>query len=193
MPKPIDWKSGEWHGRKPGPYRWYEIQDSIDYHYEFEKHKIIIPAIIQSASYAFDTDGFYSNDKTSIIVTDDLYLLGILNSKIPDFVMHLTASTKQGGYFEYKPMYISQLPIRPINFFDPHRKSPARPNGLPGGAHAGAARQYLWVLVQSAPAPPRRSRSCCGREIEATDAQIDRLVYELYGLTEQEIKIVEGG
>jgi hypothetical protein len=31
------------------------------------------------------------------------------------------------------------------------------------------------------------------REIEATDAQIDRLVYELYGLTEEEIRIVEGG
>jgi hypothetical protein len=30
------------------------------------------------------------------------------------------------------------------------------------------------------------------REIEATDGQIDKLVYELYGLTEEEIKIVEG-
>ena len=31
------------------------------------------------------------------------------------------------------------------------------------------------------------------RQIQATDEQIDRLVYELYGLTEEEIKIVEGG
>jgi hypothetical protein len=30
------------------------------------------------------------------------------------------------------------------------------------------------------------------RQIEATDKQIDQLVYELYGLTEEEIKIVEG-
>jgi hypothetical protein len=30
------------------------------------------------------------------------------------------------------------------------------------------------------------------REIASTDAQIDRLVYELYGLTEEEIRIVEG-
>jgi len=29
------------------------------------------------------------------------------------------------------------------------------------------------------------------RQVEATDRQIDRLVYELYGLTEEEIKIVE--
>ena len=30
------------------------------------------------------------------------------------------------------------------------------------------------------------------RQIAATDDEIDRLVYELYGLTEAEIKIVEG-
>jgi hypothetical protein len=30
------------------------------------------------------------------------------------------------------------------------------------------------------------------REIEATDKEIDEFVYELYGLTEEEIKIVEG-
>jgi hypothetical protein len=31
------------------------------------------------------------------------------------------------------------------------------------------------------------------RQIDATDNQIDRLVYELYGLTEEEIRIVENG
>jgi hypothetical protein len=30
------------------------------------------------------------------------------------------------------------------------------------------------------------------REIASTDREIDNLVYELYGLTEEEIKIVEG-
>jgi hypothetical protein len=36
-----------------------------------------------------------------------------------------------------------------------------------------------------------RSRPGAARQIEATDRQIDRLVYELYGLTEEEIGIVE--
>ena len=35
------------------------------------------------------------------------------------------------------------------------------------------------------------SKSQLRRKIEATDRQIDQLVYELYGLTEEEIKIVE--
>ncbi|MBI5328135.1 MAG: Eco57I restriction-modification methylase domain-containing protein, partial [Deltaproteobacteria bacterium] len=88
MPKPKDWKGDNWKGRKLGSYKWYEIKDAVDYHNEFEKPKIIVPAIVKRASYAFDTGSFYSNDKTSIIATDDLYLLGILNSKVSDFVMH---------------------------------------------------------------------------------------------------------
>ena len=31
------------------------------------------------------------------------------------------------------------------------------------------------------------------RQVDSTDREIDRLVYELYGLTEEEIRIVEGG
>ncbi len=36
-----------------------------------------------------------------------------------------------------------------------------------------------------------RERSVVGHQISATDRQIDRLVYELYGLTEEEIEVVE--
>jgi hypothetical protein len=38
-PRPQDWdikKSGQWPGRKVGPYKWYEIQDSVDYYWMFE-------------------------------------------------------------------------------------------------------------------------------------------------------------
>jgi len=37
-----------------------------------------------------------------------------------------------------------------------------------------------------------RERTVIGAQIEATDRQIDRLVYDLYGLTEGEIAVVEG-
>ena len=40
---------------------------------------------------------------------------------------------------------------------------------------------------------PEHERTPLARRIEATDRQIDRLVYELYGLTEEEIELVEGG
>jgi len=43
------------------------------------------------------------------------------------------------------------------------------------------------------PAGPEHERTLLARRIEATDRQIDALVYELYGLTEEEIGIVEAG
>ena len=49
-PKPKDWKGDDWKGRKPGAYKWYELQDAVDYYHEFEKPKIILPAIANSAS-----------------------------------------------------------------------------------------------------------------------------------------------
>ncbi len=42
MPKPKDWQ-GNWEGRKAGPYQWWEIQDTIAYHEEFNKVKILYP------------------------------------------------------------------------------------------------------------------------------------------------------
>ena len=35
-------------------------------------------------------------------------------------------------------------------------------------------------------------KTLLSRQIEVTDAAIDKLVYELYGLTEEEIGVVEG-
>ncbi len=37
-----------------------------------------------------------------------------------------------------------------------------------------------------------QEKTLFARRIDSTDRQIDKLVYELYGLTEEEIKIVEG-
>ena len=46
------------------------------------------------------------------------------------------------------------------------------------------------VVLRLAEGP--QEQEALQREIQATDNQIDRLVYDLYGLTEEEIKIVEG-
>ena len=185
MPKPKDFVGDSWPGRKPGAYEWYEIQDTIDYYQEFERPKIIIPAIVKSASYAFDDNHIYSNDKTSIIPLNDKYLLGFLNSKVADYVIFNIASTKQGGYFEYKPMYLSQLPIRTINFSDPADK--ARHDKM-----VTLVERMLALHKKRAEVKIDHEKNLIEGQIEAIDKQIDALVYELYGLTEEEIRVVNG-
>jgi hypothetical protein len=162
---------------------WWELR-ACDYYNEFEKPKIIVPAIVMSASYAYDRLGIYSNDKTSIIPTDDLYLLGILSSKVADVFIHSISSTKQGGYFEYKPMYVSQIPIRTIDFSNP--ADTARHDRM-----VSLVDQMLSLHKQHKEARTPHEQTALQRQIEATDAQIDALVYELYELTEEEIRIIE--
>jgi hypothetical protein len=99
-------------GRKAGSYEWYEIQDNIAYWEEFTRPKIIVPAIQNDVHYAVDSAGFYSNDKTSIIIADDLeFVLGILNSSVSWWLTRQLFASRQSGFFEFKPMYLSQIPI----------------------------------------------------------------------------------
>jgi hypothetical protein len=162
---------------------WWELR-ACDYYEEFEKPKIIVPAIVKSASYAFDRAGFYSNDKTTIISTDDLYLFGILNSKVSDLVMHSIASTKQGGYFEYKPMYITQLPIRTIDFNNPSEK--AIHDKL-----VSLVDRMLDLSKKRAAIPASAEREKIEREIAVTDEKMDEIVYGLYGISNLEREIIE--
>ncbi|MFQ5451851.1 MAG: Eco57I restriction-modification methylase domain-containing protein [Nitrospinaceae bacterium] len=162
---------------------WWELR-SCDYYAEFEKEKIIIPAIVANPSFTFGKEKFFSNDKTSIISTKNLYLLGILNSKIIDCFMRSISSTKQGGYFEYKPMYVQQLPIRAIDFSDPEDKARH-------GKMVQLVERMLDLNRKMAQTKTNHDKEVLQRQIDATDHQIDSLVYELYELTGEEIAIVE--
>ena len=81
-PKPDSWSGGEWLGRKSGSYKWFEIQDSIDYWREFSRPKISYQEIQFHSSYALDSQGFFGNNKTFFVTSEDLYLLAVLNSPL---------------------------------------------------------------------------------------------------------------
>lgn len=144
---------------------WWELR-ACDYYQEFEKPKIIVPAIIKEPSNLLDTAKSYSNDKTTIIGTDSRFVLGVMNCKVTDFVMQQISSTKQGGYFEYKPVYIAQIPV-PIST-DTYKIETLVDRILTAKANDVTA------------------------DTSSLEAEIDKLVYELYGLTDEEIAIVEG-
>lgn len=80
----------------------------------FEQPKIFVPAIEDGVrSTAPDLDGYYGNDKTNIIVTEEWrYVLGVLELivVVVDYQANVFWKTL-GGFFEFKPMYVSQLPI----------------------------------------------------------------------------------
>jgi hypothetical protein len=79
---------------------------------------------------------------------------------------------------------LSQLSIRPVNFSDP--ADVARHDRM-----VTLVGQMLQLHKQQA-AASEHDRELYQRQIDATDREIDKLVYELYSLTPDEIAIVEG-
>jgi hypothetical protein len=113
------------------------------------------------------------------------YLLGIINSRLLNW-FYQTMNPEMGeALAEVKKTNVAMLPVHPI---DPKNSSDK----------AGHDRMVklvdsmLAMHKQLASAKSEAQRVAIGRQIESTDAEIDRLVYDLYGLTKAEIAIVEG-
>ena len=130
----------------------------------------------------FATDGLYLFALKEDVV--DKYLLGILNSKLFVFIYRLLAIEEGRVLAQVKPTMLGQLPIRTINFSDPADKS--RHDKM-----VGLVGQMLDLHKKLAASRLDHEQTALQRQIDETDKQIDDLVYELYGLTEEEIKIVE--
>lgn len=85
-PRPAGWRPTAahrtWPGRKPGSYKWFELQDNVAYWQAFARPKIIYQVIQFHPSYCLDRDGHLSNDKTFFIPSADPWLLACLNSPL---------------------------------------------------------------------------------------------------------------
>jgi len=171
---------------------WYSFSAprNLDVH---ENAQILVPLLADKGSYCRLSDNssnycLMASGGFSITVNPSCglspnYVLGLLNSKLLFWRLRSISNIFRGGWITCTKQYVETLPIRTINFSDPAEK---------------ATHDKLVSLVERMLALHRRfartpqEKEMIQREIESTDGQIDRLVYELYGLTEEEIMIVEG-
>jgi hypothetical protein len=168
---------------------WFELQQPQAKFFDLMRSpKIVFPDIAISTRFALDDKGFLGTNTTYFIANDDRYLLGLLNSRLGNFYFKDACAGLEGKnetYLRFFGQYLEKFPIRVID--------PKNPADL-------AARDRLVALVEEMLAlhqkrttvknPPEQA--ALDAQISATDTQIDRLVYTLYGLTEEEIRIVEG-
>jgi hypothetical protein len=152
--------------------------------------KILVPDIADRASFALDQNGefaYTSGYGIILLQRSNLsleYSLALLNSRVLDFYLKGISTTMRGGFFRYFTQFVEQLPIRPIDFADP--ADVARHDQL-----VALVERMLALHQREARTP--HDKALLRRQIERTDREIDRLVYELYDLTAAEIAIVEGG
>ena len=103
-----------------------------------------------------------------------------------NFFLFRTILPKLRGDF-YEPSYVffKDFPIRTIDFSNPSEK--AQHDKL-----VSLVDNMLELQKKYHMARMERDKELYERQIKIVDAQIDGLVYDLYGLTEEEIRIVEG-
>ena len=114
------------------------------------------------------------------------YVLGLLNSRLLFWRLCSISNVFRDGWITCTKQYVKTLPICPIDFSDPDDE--ARHDQM-----VKLVEQMLSLHKQLAKAKANHAKTTIQRQIEATDQQIDGLVYELYGLTEKEIEIVKEG
>jgi hypothetical protein len=115
-PRPRDWPDGQrWSGRKPGSYRWYELQDAVDYFAAFEEPKILWPDIAKFPRFSWDIDHIYLGNTGYIALPDHPWLLGYLSSRCAWFLISQTAIAlgERAGVMRYRliDQYMRPLPI----------------------------------------------------------------------------------
>ncbi|MBN2576716.1 MAG: Eco57I restriction-modification methylase domain-containing protein [Deltaproteobacteria bacterium] len=113
-PRPADWdkdKQGEWPGRKPGSYKWFELQDTIDYYDRFERPKIVYQDLAFHSEFTLNVGGHYANNTCYFLPTDDRLLLSVLNSALAWWLIGRTAQPGKDETRRLHSTYMDGLPI----------------------------------------------------------------------------------
>jgi hypothetical protein len=135
----------------------------------FDEKKILVGYIVSKNTYCLDEIGYMfsvgrvfaiqpNNKKLSEII------LGILNSRVSEFIMTSLCPIKQGGFFKISSQYLNSFPMPKLE-----------------GEIANGIGELVFKI--------QSDNSADTKDLET---QIDQLVYKLYDLTEEEIAIVEG-
>jgi hypothetical protein len=130
----------------------------------------------------FATDGLYLFSVREGISIQ--YVMGILNSCLLVFIYRLLALESGRVLAQVKPTLLTQLPIPALDFSN--LKDEARHKQM---VTLVEQRMKLQKTLSSVSIPSEKSS--LERQIAANDAQIDHLVYDLYGLTAKEIQTIE--
>ncbi|QQW85699.1 class I SAM-dependent DNA methyltransferase [Helicobacter pylori] len=147
---------------------------------DFEKEKIVYGEIVQEPRFYLDNGecelGYFYAEATSFILTGEhlRYLLGMLHSKLITFAFktfYAGGGLGESGY-RYKKAFIERLPIPQIT-----HKNQELADKITDGA------KQILALKEKDPKA----------NTQKLEKEIDALVYQLYNLTDEEIKTIEEG
>ncbi|MFN8483319.1 MAG: N-6 DNA methylase [Anaerolineae bacterium] len=176
---------------------WYALWNQRDLRL-LTSRKLLVPTIATRPSFAIDMKGefFFLGSGAggpgaygitlSQQVESPYYALGLLNSHVTEVFINATSSVFRGGYRAYSQQYLWGIPYRTIDFANAADR--ARHDRM-----VAMVEEMLRLHKRLAEARTPHEKTALQHQVDALDRQIDALVYALYGLTDEEIRIVEGG
>lgn len=160
---------------KPLIMEWYHLRPCV-YYDEFEKPKIIYPDISEKGAFYWDNEGYYFNNTIYMIVGNvKKPWVAILNSKLINWYYRQIASGLGDKGIRHFTQFMKEMPII--------EKSDSLENL--------AQRMLDFHKELQATSVNTDKYNSLKREIEKLDSEIDDSIYKLYGLTSEEIKIIE--
>ncbi len=157
--------------RKKTNNKWYETQDTIAYWEDLAKEKIVWKRIGSILRFAYDSDGMYAQDSTCIMTGPNLkYLCAYLNSKLGHKLLFDKAPKTGTGDLIISVQALDPLPVPPINQENRHLIEKI---------------EELFDMIY------KMKQIDLNSNTSAIDKQIDQMVYKLYDLTEEEIRMIE--
>ena len=161
-PKAAAGQSGP--GRKPGDYQWYEIQDSIAYHHEFARTKIVWGNLAVESKFARDLSQAYVCAPANFLIEPVTWLLPLMNSSLLNFLYPKLTVSRGGSFQEFKIGYIEPAPI------------------VTPDSQAQVELERLANEILGFGEFPD--------QVEAIEREIDTIVFDAYGLSASERKLV---
>ncbi|OEW38480.1 restriction endonuclease [Campylobacter sp. BCW_6460] len=169
-------QSGEKGCRKKTSNKWFEAQDNIAYYEEFEREKIVYPNMNKEFIAFFDNEFFLLNQKCFILSHQSnnkkelLYLTALLNSNVNFYYFKQIGAKLGVSGYEMSKIFVEKLPIPKIN------------------SKNEKLADELINLVDEILKAKEQDKNTNTQELEN---KINSIVYKLYNLTEEEIKIIE--
>ena len=151
-------------GRRPGRYAWYELQDRVSYHEDFDRPKILWPDVSREVRFALDTGKHYPSISCLTMPRGPRWLLPVLNSRLAEFLISQIANTVPGTLLRANVNCMTRLPI-------------VVPDAELANRLGNLADQLLLGEMSN-------------EAIESVEREIDALVFHVYGLSIGERKLV---
>ncbi len=171
-------------GLRKGARHWYGFSAprNLDLH---DQAQILVPLLSESGNFATVSptllgklcpmaSGGFTITIPKKAPTSPKYVLALLNSPVLFWILLRTSNIFRGGWITCTKQYFGELPIRLLNLSDAVERK----------QHDAIVKLVDKILSAKATNP--------SADTSALEGEIDRMVYELYGLTQEEIEIVEG-